>query len=76
MVSSPARRVAASPTQTTKWRAREMATLSRLGTRRNPIRPRSLLRTSEITTMSSSRPSKESTVSIRTWRRKCRRLSA
>ncbi len=62
--------------QATSRRAREIATLSRLGTRRNPIRPRSLLRTSEMTTRSSSRPSKELTVSIFTGRLNFRRPSA
>ena len=68
--------MAASPMQATRRRARETATFNRLGTRRKPIRPRSLERTREMTTRSSSRPSKESTVSIFTERLNLRRPSA
>ena len=76
MDSSPLRSVALSPMHATRRLAREMATLRRLGTRRNPILPRSFERTSEMTTMSSSRPSNESTVSIFTERLNLRRPSA
>ncbi len=53
-----------SPTMTSSFLAREMATLTRLGSLRKPMAARSLDRTNERITPSDSRPSKASTDSM------------
>ena len=61
---APPMTVLESPTMTSSFLAREMATLTRFGSFKNPIAARSFERTRERITPSDSRPSKASTDSM------------